>query len=351
MSKWKREIAFGLALGTLALGVGCGKLFGPKDSGTLHLAIWSDYISDEIVEKFSKETGIQVTVTTYDDNETLEHQLQTTASGYDLVVPSDYMVSRLAKQQLLQPLDKTKLQGLENLDPSFLNQKFDPGNVHSLPFVWGTTGIGYNKEKLGEVDSWSVLFDPKNAGRISMLEDTREVIAATLRSLGKSVNDTTDASLAAVTTKLTEQKKLVKTYTSLDYAAMLAAGDVDLAHGYSGALAKVTKDSNGKLAYVVPKEGGSIWMDNICLTAAAANTENAYRFLSYILRPEVNASIVNFSCYAGANAKARALIEPDLINNPATFAPKEVRDRCEFMNDLGPAAEKFDAVWEKIKSP
>ena len=346
MNLMSRRLFLGsAAAATLA---GCG---GKGKAGTLNIYIWSSYLPDEVVKDFTTFSGIKVNVETYDDNETLEQKLQSGVSGFDLVVPSDYMVARLAAQKLIQPLDKTKLPGIKNLDPAFLNQSFDPGNQYSLPWVWGTTGIGYNKEKAGgEVDSWSVLFDEKNKGRILMLADTREVFAATLKSLGKSVNDTSDATIALVAEKLKKQKPLVKTYNSGDFANILASGDVDFAHAYNGELAKVVAESKGKLAYVVPKEGAVIWMDNICLTAKSENVANAHAFLEFILAPDANAKIINEVSYAGANAAAKSLINPELLNDPAIYPPAEVVARCEYMKDLGDSAEKFDTLWTEIKA-
>jgi spermidine/putrescine-binding protein len=338
-------------LSALAMLAGCGGQGGDGPNGRLNVYIWSSYLPDEVVQEFETAAGVKVNIETYDDNETLERKLQSGVSGFDLVVPSDYMVARLAAQKLIQPLDKAKLPGFANLDPAFLDQAFDPGNQYSLPWVWGTTGIGYNKEKAGgEIDSWSVLFDEKHQGRILMLEDTREVIAAALKSLGRSVNDTSDEAIAAGAEKLKRQKPLVKTYNSGDFANILASGDVDYAHAYNGELAKVVAESAGKLAYVVPKEGGVIWMDNICLVAGAKNAGNAYKFLDFILKPEVSAKIVNDISYAGANRAAKPFIKPELLNDPVIYPPAEVVARCEYMKDLGAAAEKLDAIWTEIKA-
>src|SRR5262249_47565377 len=231
--------------------------------------------------------------------------------------------------KLLRPLDKTRLKNLGNLDPRFLNQEFDPGNGYSLPYVWGTTGYGYDKKKVGrELDSWAPLFDPANRGQILMLDDMRECFGVALKHLGHSLNSTDPAVLKQAADLLKKQKPLVKTYNSSDYENILASGDVIYAHGYNGQIAKVVARDPARFAYVLPKEGATIWMDSVCLPARARNVESIYAFLDYILEPEVNARIVNGVSYASANVPARRLIRPEILNDPAVYPPPEALERC-----------------------
>jgi spermidine/putrescine-binding protein len=317
----------------------------------LNIYIWSAYLPQEVIDEFAQKTGIKVNFDLYDSNEALLEKLQSGVADYDVVVPSDYMVRILIAEKLIQPIDHAKLKNLGNLDPRFLDKKFDPKNQYSLPYFWGTTGLGYDKTKVkGTVDSWAVVFDPKHKGRILMLDDMREVFAVALKSMGKSLNDTDPAVLAQAAEKLKAQKKLVKTYNSGDFANILAAHDVDLAHGYNGQIAEVVAKDPDRLAYVVPKEGGTFWMDNVAIPAKARNLEAAYMFLDYIMEPEVNARIVNGVSYASANAPARQFIDKAILEDPAIYPSDEVLSRCEFIEDIGDATTLLDKYWTEIKA-
>ncbi|MEO8276359.1 MAG: spermidine/putrescine ABC transporter substrate-binding protein [Thermoanaerobaculia bacterium] len=321
-----------------------------KDAGKLNIYIWSAYLPKEVLDDFTAKTGIQVNFDTYDSNEALLEKLQSGVADYDLVVPSDYMVRILTAEKLVQQLDHAKLPNIANLDPRFLDKKFDPKNEHSLPYFWGTTGFGYNKKKLGTLDSWQAIFDPKNKGRILMLDDMREVFGAALKSMGKSLNTTDPAILKQAADLLKKQKKLVATYNSGDFANILAAGDVDIAHGYNGQLAEVVAKEPEKLAYVVPKEGATLWMDNVCIPAKARNVENAYKFLNFIMEPEVNAAIVNGVSYASANVPAKKFIKPEILNDASIYPSDDVIARCEFIEDIGDTTTVLDQYWTEIKA-
>lgn len=335
------------ALAAMVALTGCGK----KDTKVLNIFIWSAYLPDSVIQQFTERTGIRVNYDLYDSNEALLEKLQSGVADYDLVVPSDYMVKILVAEGLVQAIDHTRLTNWANLDPKFLNKKFDPENRYSVPYFWGTTGIGYNRQNITDpVDSWAVLFDEKHAGRILMLDDMRECFAVALKSMGRSLNETDTAVLAQAAELLKKQKALVKTYNSGDFHNILAAGDVDLAHGYNGQLAEVAANEPDKLAYVVPKEGGTFWMDNVCIPARARNAANAYAFLNFIMEPQVNAEIVNGVSYASPNAAARAFINPEILQNEAIYPPDEIVARCEFLEDIGDAVTAMDKYWTEIKA-
>lgn len=335
-----------VALGVAAF-TGCAR----KESNVLNIFIWSAYLPDEVIQKFTDRTGIKVNYDTYDSNEALLEKLQSGVADYDLVVPSDYMVKILISESLVQALDHDRLKNFGNLDPKFLNKKFDPENRYSLPYFWGTTGVGYNRQNVPEgVDSWGALFDVKHAGRILMLDDMRECFAVALKYLGKSLNETDPAVLAQAAELLKKQKALVKTYNSGDFHNILASGDVDLAHGYNGQIAEVVANEPEKLAYVVPKEGGTFWMDNVCIPAKARNVDNAYAFLDFIMEPEINGEIVNGVSYASANAPAKAFIEKSILEDEAIYPPDEIVARCEFLEDIGDAVTVMDKYWTEIKA-
>jgi spermidine/putrescine-binding protein len=355
LKDWSRILATGLIV---LIQAGCqGKGKKPAAGAPslrakrLNLYIWSAYIPREVLDAFTAKTGIAVRFDTYDSNEAVLEKLQSGVAGYDIVVPSDYMVRILIQQKLLQPLDKARLQNVKNLDPLFLGRKFDPDNSYSLPYVWGTTGFAYNKRKVrGSVDGWGVLFDPSNRGRILMLDDMRECFAVALKYLGHSLNSKDPATLKRAADLLKRQKPLVKTYNSADFGNILAAGDVDYAHGYNGQFAKLVAARPDTFAYVIPKEGATIWMDNVCIPVKARNLDSAYAFLDFVMEPEINARIVNGVSYASANVPARQFIEPGILKDPAIYAPEAAVARCEFLEDIGDTTTLLDQYWTEIKA-
>ena len=317
----------------------------------VNIYIWTNYLPPEVVAEFERRTGIDADVDTYDSNEAVLAKLQSGVADYDVVVPSDYMVKILVPQGLLQTIDHNRLPHFKNLDPRFLNQAFDPGNAHSIPYLWGTTGIGYNKQKVKEpIDSWRALFDGRHAGRILMLDDPREAFGAALKLMGRSINERDPATLRRAAAMLEAQKRLVRTYNSSDFANLLAAGDVDLAQGWNGEMAAVVANAPDRLAYVVPKEGGTLWIDNLAIPKGTRNLDAAYAFIDYVLEPKTAAKIVNGVHYAAANQAAWPLIDDKIRRDPAIYPPKEVLDRCELIEDLGKTMPLIDELWTEIKA-
>ncbi len=336
-----------IALCGVVMLTGCGK----RQRNVLNLFIWSAYLPDEVLAEFTHRTGIRVRYDTYDSNEALLEKLQSGVADYDIVVPSDYMVQILSAEGLIQEIDHSRISTWGHLDPKFLNKDFDPDNKFSMPYFWGTTGIGFNRQKFPDgVDSWAVMFDPAHAGRILMLDDVREVFSVALKYLGHSVNETDPDILRKAADLLKQQKRLVRTYNSGDFHNILASGDVDLAHGYNGQLAEVIAAAPERLGYVVPKEGGVFWMDSLCIPAKSRNVDNAYAFLSFIMEPEINAKIVNAVSYASANKAAKQFIDPAILQDEAIYPPDDIIDRCEFLEDVGEAATLFDRLWTEIKA-
>jgi spermidine/putrescine-binding protein len=341
----------GLAAVAACRGEGGGKeKAGAAPERQLNVYIWTNYLPDDVIAEFRKRTGIRLAVDTYDSNEAVLAKLQSGVADYDVVVPSDYMVRTLISQGLLHPLDRARLAHLANLDPGFLDRPFDPGNRHSLPYLWGTTGIGYDKTRVGNVDSWAALFDERHAGRILMLDDMREAFGAALRLQGRSINERDPAALRRAADLLRRQKRLVRTYNSSDFANLLDAGDVDLAQGWNGELSKVVAAHPDRLAYVVPKEGASLWIDSLAIPAQARHLEEAYAFFDFVLEPEIAARIVNGVRYASANRAALPRIDASIRNDPSVYPPKEVLDRCELIEDLGTTTQLLDQLWTEVKA-
>jgi spermidine/putrescine-binding protein len=349
-----RYLSIGLALlftVALALLIRPGRA-AAAEPGELNLYIWTEYLPQTVLDEFTRRTGIKVNVDNYDSNETLLAKLQSGVAGYDLCVPSDYMIEVLISEKLIQPIDKAKVPNLSNVDARFLKRPFDPDNAYTVPYLWGTTGFAYNKKAVpGKVDSWAVVFDEKYAGKILMLDDVRECFAAALKSMGKPLNSNDEASLRAAGDLLKKQKKLVKTYNSDDFDNVLASGDVVIAQGYNGQLAKLATAQPDDFAYVVPKEGCTVAMDGMCIPSDAKNVEAAHLFLNFIHEPQINAQIVNGVNYASTNAKAKAFVNKEILNNPAIYPSEAELANCEFMADIGgDATELMDRLWTEIKA-
>lgn len=348
--KYARNLAILFILTVFSLHPGCGKPRQQSKEKTLNLFIWSAYITDETLKKFENQTGVRVRFDTYDSNEALLEKLQSGVSDYDVVVPSDYMIRILSHQNLLEKLDTNRLPNMKNIAPRFHNPPYDPRNEYSIPFLWGTSGIGYNKTKVKEpVDSWSILWNPKYKDRILMLDDLRECFGVALKWKGHSLNSTNPAELDQAKQLLMQQKPLVKTYSSSNFDEILLSGDVWLAHGWSGQLAKAA-DQNKDLAYIVPKEGATIWVDNLAIPKGASHLDEAYAFLNFCLDAAIAAEITNISGYASPSEAAKPFIKPEILNDPARYPDEATLEKCEFLLDLGETTTKLDRMWTEIKS-
>jgi spermidine/putrescine transport system permease protein len=317
----------------------------------LNIYIWSTYISPRMVHGFEREFHCKVNYDLYDSNEALLTKLQAGNVDYDLVVPSDYMVEILARQGLLARLDKSRLPNAwANTDPRFLGLPFDPHNDYSVPYAWGTTGLAYRADLVKEnIDSWSALFDPRFAGHILLLDDTREVFGMALKKLGYSLNSTDPDQLRQARDLLLREKPLVKGYNSSNFEQDLAAGDAWIAQAYNGNMTFVMRDEL-RLRYVIPREGCTISVDCACLPRHAPHKELAEDFINYFHRPDVAALFVNDSGFNTPNRYQRQEIEPWLLANPAVFPNPASLRRCEFMRDVGPIIALYDRYWTEIKA-
>ena len=318
--------------------------------GELNVFIWSNYLPDNVIAEFERRYDAKLNVELYDSNEALLARLQSGGASYDIIVPSDYMVTVLREQGLLDELNRDVLTNISNLDPQFAGLPYDPANQHSIPYMWGTTGIAYRKDKItGTIDSWEVLWDGRYKDRIAMLDDVREAFGAALRFLGKSENSTDPSEIQAAAALLIDQKPLVKAYDSGGFDQMLLSGDAWVAQAYSGQIAKAIAD-NSSIGYVIPKEGCTIFVDNMCMPRNSRNKELAQEFINFVLEAKIAADIANGTGYSSVNLAARALIRTDLLTNEAAYPPRDAIERCEFIREIGPAVTVYDRLWTEIKS-
>ncbi len=316
----------------------------------LNVYNWSNYIGKNTVQDFEKEFGIKVNYDTYASNEELLAKIQAGVKGYDIIVPSDYMVTIMVKQNLLSPLDMNKIPNFAGVSDKFKNLSFDPANKYSVPYHWGTNGIGIDTTKVTEkVDSWDILWNKKYKGRITMLDDMRAGLIPAMKKLGYSINTLDPKQLEKAKQLMIEQKPLVKAYSSETYIDMLKSGDAWISYGYSGDVYQVAKD-NHNIRYVIPKEGTNIWIDNMCIPQNAPHKETAELFIDYILRPKVSADITNETWYASPVEPAKQYIKKEILDDPNIYPTDEIIGKCEFIKDVGDATKMYDRIWNEIKS-
>ncbi|MBN0987237.1 polyamine ABC transporter substrate-binding protein [Amphritea pacifica] len=334
---------------------------------------WSDYIAEDTLAKFEAETGIKVVYDVYDSNETLEAKLLAGNSGYDLVVPSSHFMEQQIKAGIFQPLQKDKLTNLGNLDPSLMDllDKKDPGNQYGVPYLWGTTGIGYNiqqvKAVLGEdapVDSWELVFNPENMKKlkecgVTFLDSPDEIYPLALLYTGQSSTDTSKAvhkkdNPAAQTLKAV--RPYLRQFNSSQYVNDLANGDTCVAIGYSGDVfqsqARAEEAGNGiEIGYSIPKEGTEIWFDMLLIPSDAKHAENAHKFINFLLRPEIIAEITNYVWYANPNSASTELVDPEITSDTSIYPDTETRARL-YMPATLPAnvARIRSRTWSDIKT-
>lgn len=316
---------------------------------------WSDYIAEDTIANFETETGIKVNYDMYDGNETLETKLLAGNTGYDIVVPTAPFMERQIKAGVYQKLDKTKLPNLKNMDPDITARAalHDSGNEHSVVYMWGTTGIGYNPDKVNKalpkapVDSWSLVYEPENASKlkgcgIAVLDSPSEIVATVLPYLGKDPNSHSPDDLAEVEAKLLKIRPYIRYIHSSQYINDLANGDICVAVGYSGDILQARDRANEAgnnvtVKYSVPKEGTIIWFDMMGIPKDAPHPNNAHVFINYIMQPEVVAKISNFVNYANGNAASLPFIDESVRNDPGVYPPPEVK--AKLFPDLSETAE------------
>ncbi len=320
----------------------------------LHIYNWSEYIDPEIYDDFEQEFGVKVIEDTFASNEDLLAKLQAGATGYDIIVPSDYMVAIMIELDLLAEINYDNIPNFKNIDETFLNPPYDPDNKYSVPYQWGTTGIGYNVDLFEEApDSWAYLFDPDMAapyaGRMSMLNDSRESIGAALKYLGYSINSTNEQELEEAKQLLIQQKEWVSAYDSDGFEDLLASGEVDIGHGWSGDYFAAAEEAE-QVWYIIPKEGGVIWTDNLCIPKSPPSQYTAEVFIDYLLRPEVGAQITNYTWFGSPNKASEEFIDAEILEEPAIYPPPEVMDKLEFIRDVGEATAIYDRIWTEIKT-
>ncbi len=301
----------------------------------LHVYNYGSYIDPDLLTKFTKQTGYQVSYETYDSNESMMVKLKQGGSNYDLVFPSEPYVAKLAQENLLAPLDHQKIRGLENLDPMLLNHAFDPNNRYSLPYFWGTTGIMYNAKVFSkdEVDTWAKLWAPKMKDQVMLIDAPRESIGMGLQALGYSENDHDSAHIQAARQKLAALAPNVKAVLNDEIRAYVTSGEANVAVAYSG-VADYAHALNPDIDYVIPKDGGSVWTDNISIPKNAQNKAGAYAFINFLLDPKNAAQNAEFVAYSSPNLAAKKYLSKEITSDKILYPQRSELAKVEHYENL-----------------
>ncbi len=357
------------AIGLDACGGKASSTGGDASAKVLNLYIWSDYLAENTLSDFEKQTGIKVHVAYFDTNETLETKLLAGNSGFDVVVPTASYFERLIKAGAFLDLDKSKLPNLKNLDAELMAKvaRHDPGNAHGVIYTWGTNGIGYNEKMVkaampdAPLDSWRMVLDPAVASKlakcgISVLDSPAEMIRAVLSYVGKDPNSQSAEDLTQAEAILTKIRPYVRNINSSEYIEALANGDLCVAVGYNGDVMQArdrAREANKgiEIKYVIPKEGTILWFDMLAIPKDAPHPESAYAFVNYMMTPQVIADISNFKRYANANTAALPLVQPAVTGDPGIYTPPERRAKLAVqLADTPEQTRAITRVWQKFKT-
>jgi putrescine transport system substrate-binding protein len=372
----KAVVFTGMGAVSLVLLAACGgdqhQAFSPApdlDDAVLHVYNWADYIGESTIKDFESRTGIKVVYDVYDSGEVLETKLLTSNSGYDVVFPSGAYLGRDIPAGVFRPLEKSKLPNLAHLDPAITEvaETYDPGNRYAIPYLWGTTGIGYNPEKIQEVlgipmiDSWSAVFDPEMASKlescgIAMLDNGGDIFGPAKIYLGRDINSESTDDLADAVELLLNVRPHVRYFDSSRYVDDLATGEICIAIGwingiYQAQVRGAQATAPVKVVYILPREGAPMWFDFAAIPVDAPNPEGAHAFLNFLLEPEVIAAISNTVGQPNGNSAALPLIQASIRGDPNLYPTAEVMQHLQtYKSPSQEHTRQVNRAWTKIRS-
>lgn len=349
----KRIKAFALAciviIPALVLLAGCG-----SNQVVLNVFNWGDYINKELIDKFTKETGIKINYELFDTNETMLAKFETGGTEYDVIFPSDYIVEELISKDLLLELDFNNIPNFKYIDDRFKNLAFDPENKYSVPYFWGTLGILYNTDMVKEeIDSTRVLFDEKYAGQIIMLDSMRDTIGITLQMLGYSTNSTNPAEINEAKELLIKQKPLVNGYYVDEAMDMMINGDAAIALNWSGAAMEIYWQEVENIKYVIPKEGTNMWVDSMVIPKTCRHKKEAEMFINFLLDPDNGFANTEYVGYSSPNSEViKRMSEqyPEVMEMDAFIPSDEALEKCEVIKNIGEAKALYNQAWLEIQA-
>jgi putrescine transport system substrate-binding protein len=337
---------------------------------TVNFYNWSNYMAPDVLEDFTKETGIKVIYDTFDANETLETRLLAGKSGYDVVVPTAYFLQRQITANVFQKLDKAKLPNLANAWPVVTKRLavYDPGNTYAANYMWGTTGIGYNVKEVqrilgpdAKIDSWDIVFKPENLAKfkdcgVHMLDSADDIFPAALSYLGIDPNSTKQADLEKAADLVIKIRPYVRKFHSSEYLNGLATGEICFVVGWSGdilqARSRAAEAKNGvEIGYTIPKEGAQMFFDNLAIPADAKNVSEAYALINYLYRPEIAAKNTDFLSYANGNLTSQKLIDPKILSDKNIYPDDATLKKLFVITARDPAIQRvINRLWTRVKT-
>ena len=337
--------------------VAAGLTFLPKtgfaaEEKVLNFYNWDTYIGESTLDDFKGASGVEVNMDLFADNAELFAKLKEGNPGYDVIVPSNDYVERMVAANMLTKLDHSKIPNIANIDAAFMNPNHDPGRIYSLPYMWGTIGIGYRKSRVeGVPDSWKWLFESDQySGKIALLGAPSTVIQIACKYLGYPLNESDPAKLEKAAELIIKQKPNIKVFADDNGQDLLLSGEVDLTMEWNGDILQVMAEDDD-ISYVVPKEGGLLWEDTLAIPTGAPHPDNAHAFINYILDAKAGAAIADFIQYATPNAAAKALMDESYTGNPAIFPSDETVKNSEVAIYQGAEySQLIDRLWTKINA-
>ena len=363
--KTRRSILQGLGVAAVGISLGGLAACGSGDSQSaaggsiaptgeepkLNFYNWDTYIGETTLDDFKAASGVDVNMSLFATNDELFAKLRAGNPGFDLVVPSNDFVERMAPAGMLVPLDHSLIPNMKNIDPTFADVEYDPGRKFSMPYTWLVLGIGYRKSKVqGVPDSWKPLFDsPQYKGRISLLSEAGDLFRLYGKYMGKSVNDLTPADISAIETMMIRQKPFVKVFHEDNGQDLLAKGEVDLVLEYNGDIAQaMTEDDD--IGFVVPKEGSQLNSDTLCIPKGAPHPKNAHAFINYLLDAEVGKKVTETILYPTPNAATKALMPDEYRRNPVVFPPAAVMTKCEYAKFRPDMQSLYEEAFTRVRA-
>ena len=321
--------------------------------GSLTVFNWEDYIDESVIEQFEQETGIDVNYVRFTTNEDMMVQVEANPGHFDLCFPSEYIVERMLNKDMLAEINYDNIPNAKYILENLQNSTYDPGNAHSVPYMWGTVGILYNTKMVSDpVDSWAILWNEKYKKNVFMLDSYRDSMGVALASLGYSMNTEDIVALELAKEKLIDQKRIgtLKAYQVDETKDKMVAGEAALAVMWSGD-ALYAMDLNEDLAYAVPQEGSNVWVDCMVIPKNARNKENAEKFIDFLCRPDIAQKNCEYIWYSSPNSGAIDLMGEDYINNTTINPTEETLARCEFFRDISEIYRPiYETLWLEVKS-
>lgn len=329
----------------------CCNVFAIDNDNILNVYNWSDFMPDSVIQEFEHETGIRVNYSTFDSNETMYAKLKADPDiGYDVIVPSSYYVQRMAREHMLHKISPRQFSNFHNLNPLFTNQGYDAQNNYSIPYLWGTTGIVINDQYWDpkSIIHWRQLWAPRFKNQLLMLDDSREVFAIALITLGYSINDRQPDHIKKAYEHLLALKQNIKVFNTNADVPIYADEDATAGMGWSGDVYQSMQE-NKHLRYIYPKDGFTIWVDCVSIPKFAPHYQNALKFLNFLMRPDIAKQITVMTGYSTPNLEGSKLLPKQLQDNPVVNPPAAVLKRGQFQLDLGSADAIYEKYWQRLK--